>query len=337
MNTNDRLLAEQNKLFIGMDIATVEYMLEYCSIRNLAAGECLLQPDVPNHFIYLILEGKLAVHLAATEAATPSTKGGGEPMPAKGSSDTQSMMLATLGNGECVGELSLVDGLPPSSLVIATAPTRVLSIPHDTVWSLVDQSHEIAKNLLHIFASRLRNENRALVASRTKRKQFEQQAFVDALTSLHNRHWMVEAFPRTMHRCLFKKNPFAIMMCDIDHFKRINDTYGHLVGDIALQAVSRCMTKNLRPQDLLVRYGGEEFAVLLPDTDLLQAKTVAERVRSAIEATTIRRDELEFQVTISIGITATQHEEKLEDLIDKADQALYQAKELGRNRIEVFS
>ena len=127
------------------------------------------------------------------------------------------------------------------------------------------------------------------------------------------------------------------MMADIDHFKRENDTHGHLVGDITLKTFARNLSENLRPHDLLVRYGGEEFAVLLPDTDLQQAKKIADRVRMAIADATIHHDELSFQVTVSIGITSTQQEEKLEDLIGKADQALYRAKELGRNRVEIFS
>jgi len=336
MNATDRALTEHNQLFQGMDFSSVEYMLEHCSVRNLVSGESLLQPDVPNHHLYLILEGKLGVLLAAQEPPVPATPGTGEPPKPKGGSDSQLLVLATLGAGECVGEISLVDGKPPSALVVATEPARVLSVPHDTVWSLVDHSHEIARNLLGIVASRMRNEKHTLITSQHKRKQFEHQAYVDALTGVHNRHWMVDAFPRAINRCLFNKGHFTIMMVDIDHFKRVNDTHGHLVGDITLKTVAKCLTNHLRPHDLLVRYGGEEFAVLLPDTDLQQAKGVAERVRKAISDTTIQRDDLTFQVTISIGITSTQQEEKLEDLISKADQALYRAKKLGRNRVEIF-
>ena len=323
MNATDRALTGQNQLFRDMDFTSVEYILEHCTVHNLAAGESLLQPDVPNHHLYLIFEGKLSVHLAAQE----------------------SLEHATLGAGECVGEISLVDGKHPSALVVATEPARVLSIPHDTVWSLVDHSHEIARNLLGIVAGRMRNDNRALITSQDKKKQFEHQAYVDALTGVHNRHWMIDAFPRALHRCVLNNSPFAIMMADIDHFKRVNDTHGHLVGDITLKTVARCMMEHLRPHDLLARYGGEEFAVLLPDTNLQQAKNVAERLRTAIADVTIHRDELSFQVTISIGITPTQyenlmsghpHEEKLENLIGEADQALYRAKELGRNRVVIF-
>ncbi|MEO8332613.1 MAG: GGDEF domain-containing protein [Gallionella sp.] len=336
MNATDRALTEQNQLFQSMDFTGVEYMLENCSVRDLAAGECLLQPDAPNNHLYLILEGKLGVHLAAQEPLAGTITGSADISRTIGGSVSQSLVLATLRAGECVGEISLVDGKHPSAFVVAIEPTRVLSIPHDTVWSMVDHSHEIARNLLGIFTNRMRNERRALLTSRDKRKQFEHQATVDALTGLHNRHWMVDVFPRTLHRCVFNKKSCTIMMADIDHFKRVNDTHGHLVGDTTLKAVAKIISQNLRPQDMLARYGGEEFALLLPDTDLQQAKKIAERVRAAIADATISRDELSFQVTISIGITATQHEEKFEGLIDEADQALYRAKELGRNRVEVF-
>ncbi len=315
MNATDRALTEQNRLFQGVDFTSVEYMLEHCSVRSLGAGESLLQPDVPNHHLYLIFEGKLSVHLAAQE----------------------SLEHATLGAGECVGEISLVDGKLPSALVVATEPTRVLSIPRDTVWSLVDHSHEIARNLLGIVTGRMRNDNRALITSQDKRKQFEHQAYVDALTGVHNRHWMVDAFPRALHRCELNKSPLAIMIVDIDHFKRVNDTYGHLVGDIALKAVAKCMAESFRPHDLLARYGGEEFAALFSDTGQDEAKAIAERLRTRVADTVIHHEGLSFQVTISIGIAPTQHEEKLEDLIGEADQALYRAKELGRNRVVIFS
>lgn len=315
MNATDRALTEQNQLFQRMDFTSVEYMLEHCSMRNLVTGESLLQPDVPNQNLYLIFEGKLSVHLAAQE----------------------SLEHTMLGAGECVGEISLVDGKLPSALVVATEPTRVLSIPRDTVWSLVDHSHEIARNLLGIVAGRMRNDNRALITSQDKKKQFEHQAYVDALTGVHNRHWMVDAFPRALHRCELNKSPFAIMMVDIDHFKRVNDTYGHLVGDIALKVVAKCMAESFRPHDLLVRYGGEEFAALFSDIDLEEAKAIAERLRTRVADTVIHHEGISFQVTISIGIARTQHEEKLETLIGEADQALYRAKELGRNRVVIFS
>lgn len=315
MNKHDYVLAAQNRLFNGVDFTSVEYMLEHCSVKELKVGENLLQPDLNNQFLYLILDGELTVHLVAQEA----------------------LQHATLHSGECAGEISLVDGKPPSALVVATQASRVLAVPHETVWSLVDSSHAISRNLLAIIAGRMRNDNRALISSQNERAQFQRQAYVDALTGIHNRHWMKDAFPRALHRCAQNCAPTAVMVADIDHFKRVNDTYGHLVGDTTLKMVADCMAKHLRPHDLLVRYGGEEFAMLLPNTDTDEAQHVAERLRTSIAESEIANEGTPFQVTISIGIAPTHGEVPIDELIGEADQALYRAKELGRNRVEIFS
>jgi len=314
MERKDYALAAQNLLFRGVDFASVGYMLEHCASRNLAAGETLLHPDIPNYYLYLILEGTLSVQLVGKEA----------------------MEYTSLVAGDCAGDISLVDGKPPSALVVATQPSRVLAIPHDTVWSLVNHSHEVARNLLVIIAGRMRNDNNALISSQNVRMQFEHQASVDALTGIHNRHWMDEAFPRALSRCRRNKQAVSIMIADIDFFKRVNDTRGHLVGDTALRTVAECMAKNLRPFDLLVRYGGEEFALLLPDTGRAQAEILAERLRTMIAGCNIQGDDDQFQVTVSIGVALADGEETLDVLLGEADHALYRAKDLGRNRVEIF-
>jgi len=314
MTPTDRSLIEQNFLFNGMDNVNFDYMLEHSIMRTLAAGERLLQPDIENRHLHLILEGSLNVHLIAQE------------------SQEHISILA----GECVGEISLIDGKHPSAIVAAAETCRILSIPYDTVWSLINNSCAIAGNLLSLLARRLRNDNQTLAETQRSKIHFEHQASTDALTGVHNRHWMGRAFPRALQRCTLNKQPFAIMVVDIDHFKKVNDTYGHLVGDLALKTVARCMAESLRPHDLLARYGGEEFAVLLTEADLESAKMVAERLRSRIAAAEIRSNDISFHVTLSIGITPTQHDDQLETLISEADQALYRAKQMGRNRVEVF-
>ena len=116
----------------------------------------------------------------------------------------------------------------------------------------------------------------------------------------------------------------------------MNDTYGHLAGDLVLKVAAHCMAENLRPHDLLVRYGGEEFAVLLPDASLEEALAIAERLRVMIADTTIVWEDTPIKITLSIGITHTRHGGSLEELIREADHALYRAKALGRNCVEVF-
>lgn len=315
MDRKDQVLTAQNMLFNGVDLVSVEYMLEQCFVRDLATDEALLQPDMPNHHLYLILEGELVVHLAARET----------------------MQYTTLIAGDCAGDISLIDGKPPSALVVAARPTRVLAVPQDTVWSLVSQSHGVARNLLEIVARRMRNDNRALITSQNMRMQFERQANFDALTGVHNRHWMSEAFPRALRRGARDQQPAAIMIADIDFFKRVNDNYGHLVGDSTLREVARSMAKNLRPFDMLVRYGGEEFAILLSNTHPADVRMVAERLRNLIAESKIHHDEISFNVTISIGVAFAQGEKTLETLLGEADKALYRAKEAGRNRVEIFS
>lgn len=313
MDAHDRSWIEQNSLFEGMDFSTVEYMLERCTLLELSAGEKLLQPEKANSHLYLILDGELCVHLIGQET----------------------LAHVSLMPGECTGEISLVDGKNPSAMVMVVQPTRVLAIPHDTVWSLVDQSHEVARNLLSIIAGRMRNDNSALITSHSKRTQYEHQATVDSLTGLHNRRWMNEAFPRVLQRCALNGEDSAVMMLDIDFFKRVNDTYGHLVGDVALKSLANIMQLNLRPHDLMVRYGGEEFAILLPDTGINEAQAIAERLRIMVAANEIHSDDLVFKITISIGIVQIQQGGKLEDFFARADQALYRAKKAGRNRIEL--
>jgi diguanylate cyclase (GGDEF)-like protein len=313
MRDQDRTAIEQNLLFRNLDFSSVEYMLERSVLRELNSGDKLLQPELPNEHLYLILEGELRVHLTAQ----------------------QTEEHATLRAGECTGEISLVDGKNPSALVVAAKPTRVLAVPHDTIWSLVDQSHDVARNLLAIIAGRMRNDNSALISSHNQRAQYEHQATVDALTGVHNRRWMNDAFPRVLHRCALNKQHSAVMMLDIDHFKLVNDSYGHLVGDAALKSLADIMQHNLRPHDLLVRYGGEEFAILLPDTALEEARSIAERLRKMVAANEVVSHGVAFKITVSSGIASIDDVGELESSFAQADEALYRAKEGGRNRVEI--
>jgi diguanylate cyclase (GGDEF)-like protein len=126
-------------------------------------------------------------------------------------------------------------------------------------------------------------------------------------------------------------------MVDIDHFKKCNDRYGHLVGDVVLKEIAGIMKKNLREIDIIGRYGGEEFSIMLPDTSKEGAIIVGERLRRAVEGCRITAYDETINTTISIGITAFPDDtDEISQLIDKADQMLYKAKEEGRNRLMVY-
>jgi len=158
----------------------------------------------------------------------------------------------------------------------------------------------------------------------------------DPLTGLNNRRSMMEVLDKEFERSTRKHSPLSLLMLDIDHFKKINDTFGHQQGDAVLQALATLLKEHLRQYDLAARFGGEEFALVLPDTNENDAGMVAERIRQSIEK--MRPDDLpaEFCLTASFGVATSPNEALAcpDDLIREADNALYQAKRSGRNRIE---
>lgn len=162
-------------------------------------------------------------------------------------------------------------------------------------------------------------------------------AVTDSLTGLYNRHGFFELSLLTVEQARRHGRPFCIIMMDVDHFKKINDTYGHKIGDLVLEQVAaRCRTR-LRRVDIFGRYGGEEFAIVLPETSSSDAYEVAERLRRCIADEPMRTNQGPLYVTLSLGLAAPDDPEMtLEDALRFADQALYRAKESGRNRVQVY-
>ncbi|MBB5203062.1 diguanylate cyclase (GGDEF)-like protein/PAS domain S-box-containing protein [Inhella inkyongensis] len=164
------------------------------------------------------------------------------------------------------------------------------------------------------------------------REQLREQAIRDALTGLFNRRHFNELAEKELARSRRHGHPTALVMLDIDHFKRINDTHGHPAGDTVLQRVAELLRAQMRLEDTPARVGGEEFALLLPRTDAAAASVLAERVRCAVrEAEGLLPDG--GRVTISLGVAVTQGEHKLEALYAAADAQLYRAKQSGRDRV----
>jgi len=161
-------------------------------------------------------------------------------------------------------------------------------------------------------------------------------ATTDPLTGLANRrHWMTLAKKEFQRSCRYQ-HPLSVLMLDLDHFKAVNDTYGHAVGDLALATATQAASSILRTQDCLGRYGGEEFVMLLPETDAAAAAIVAERIRKAIADPTITSlpSAPGLTLTVSIGGTSCQSTDtSIEAALNRADRALYQAKNRGRNRV----
>lgn len=158
-------------------------------------------------------------------------------------------------------------------------------------------------------------------------------ASTDKLTGIYNRHKFEELFKIELERVSRYKNPLALIMLDIDHFKDVNDTYGHDIGDKVLKNVVAIAKKNIRSTDIFARWGGEEFLILCPETDTLSAQTLAEKLRKSIETTIF---DAVGSITCSFGVSVYADKESGESLIKRVDSALYQAKHEGRNRVVVI-
>ena len=170
-----------------------------------------------------------------------------------------------------------------------------------------------------------------------------QHATLDALTGFYNRHQLEERIKQEAASAKRQNRSLCAIMTDIDFFKHVNDTYGHAVGDLVLKTVSHLIKSQLREYDIAGRYGGEEFAILLPDTNIDDAKMVAERLRKAVEKKKIDISKINSEapekiisVTISLGVYQYELENSESDLLKNADKALYKAKETGRNRAVVY-
>jgi len=160
----------------------------------------------------------------------------------------------------------------------------------------------------------------------------------DPLTRLFNRRALREKLESELNRCQRNGKPCALIMADIDHFKQVNDNYGHQAGDDILIAVADLLHDQLRPYDLAARYGGEEFCLVLPETNLEQARMTAERIRQEITQLRFSGELENLRLTISLGITSTDTKIMIsqDELIHLADEALYLAKNNGRNRVETM-
>jgi len=165
-------------------------------------------------------------------------------------------------------------------------------------------------------------------------RQVQESAIHDSLTGLLVRRYLRERLMEEVSRAVRRGTGLAFLMVDIDHFKNVNDKFGHLVGDVVLREVARLIQRSVREIDLVGRYGGEEFAIVLPEADLELGTQIAERIRQTVEQTAIQAYDERVQITVSVGVNfLSAGAPTAEQLIDRADQVLYRAKRTGRNKV----
>jgi diguanylate cyclase (GGDEF)-like protein len=299
-----------SRLFAGVPRERLRERLKPNGEVNLRSGAVLLELGQRNAAIYLLVSGRLAIFL----------------------DEDGNIPIAHVEPGECVGEVSIIDDEAASASVVAVEPSRLLVTNPDHLWDLMREEHTVALNLMHILAERIRRNNTTVLESFRQQAKLSMISSIDPVTGLHNRRWLNDMFLRQIDRCAREGQPVCLAMIDIDHFKVVNDSFGHQAGDLVLAQLARVMQMQFRPSDLLARYGGEEFAVLLPETSPQAAVAALERVRLEVERMqTSVAQRTTVKVQISAGIAAWRDSWSLDDLMREADKALYRAKASGRN------
>ncbi|NIR60196.1 MAG: GGDEF domain-containing protein [Gammaproteobacteria bacterium] len=298
-------------LFRGVDLSELEPTLAACKVQVLERNDVLLRQGEPNTALYVVVSGELRVDLEHQES------------------------IATLAAGDCVGELSLIEGKPATASVMATSRAVVLAVDEAQLWGLVETSYRIARNLLLILAGRMRRDHQLLTEGMRQQEYYRRHALIDALTGVYNRRWLEEHLPEIIKRAADGEESLALLMVDVDWFKRYNDRHGHTAGDRALQAVTGALQAQLRPSDVVARYGGEEFVIVLPSVTRQAALAVADRLRVGVRNTKVLSEDGGALpgVTVSVGVAHVESDQTPPQLIAAADAALYRAKKAGRDSV----
>ncbi len=200
----------------------------------------------------------------------------------------------------------------------------------DYITKPLDHEELTARVRIHLKLKKLQDE------LKRANKLLLELSNTDQLTGLYNRRYMMESLDKEMQRTLRKGGNTSLILLDIDHFKRVNDRFGHLQGDAVLQKIALQLQKELRSYDCAARYGGEEFVAILPDSSLQDAVFVADRIRRAVQATRFSAPLVGLTLTVSLGVASfsQEHPSTIDGFIKQADDALYRAKDNGRNRVE---
>ena len=307
-NTWERGEIENSLLFRDVPLESVLGLLQDCPLHELQDGDTLIHRGQANHFMYVLLSGRLRIHLKLS--ADP---------------------IAILSPGEIVGELSLIDGQATSAFVVGDDLCRLLVINEKTLWSLIESTHVVARNLLLVLSRRMRHGNTLIMSAQQIERDYAHYAVFDAPTGLYNRHWVDTILGRQVERCKKGEWPFSLLLLDIDDFKQYNLDHGSTAGDRVLHSVAIALRENMRPDEMIARYGEDEFIALLPDVDANTARALGLRVSQAVEEMQIYS--LDQQplppVTITIAVSEMDHEETSEELLARTEANL---QEVLRNK-----
>lgn len=298
----------------------LNYLIRFAQIQNISVGKTLFDQGDPGEELHIILAGEIGISIRIS--------GGLE------------KEISSYTTGSYFGEMSIFENAPRSAKAYAKRDSVLLSLSAGSLLNLMGNHAQTAVLLMHkmlnISTGRLNNTSKFVAEIVRWGDSARERAILDQATGLYNRRYYDEVLTETFAAAEKSKSNLSVVMLDLDHFRQINEIHGHDVGDDVIKHVVEVFKWNVRESDILVRYGGDEFAFLLPSTNKQKAREILEAIRQDAENLNIpvKDKDITLQITISVGIaTYPDATSDLKTLCQLADKALYQAKNQGRNRV----
>jgi diguanylate cyclase (GGDEF)-like protein len=307
-------------IFSLLDPAEVENIVGYFHPLDVEKDQILFREGEEGRQLYIVESGSIAISIELPDGSNKE--------------------LAKFGQGEFFGEMSIFEDAPRSATCTVKESGRLLTMDQGDFFRIMVVHPFIAikmmYRMLNRVTQRLRNTSGFLSDMVRWGETARKRAITDELTGVYNRRFLDDALKENFRRSKSEKKPFTLIMVDLDYFREINESYGHEVGDQVILEVVEVFRKSFRKRDIIARYGGDEFSVILPNTSIERAVEIAEKVRRDVEKLDLLsgREGPVQSITTSQGVANFPASAKsLEGLREAADQALYKAKDAGRNQV----
>jgi diguanylate cyclase (GGDEF)-like protein len=308
-------------IFSSLSEGEIHTLLPFLHLMEIDGDKTIFHEGEDGHELFIVRSGRVAISIKL--------------------SDGRKRELAEFLPGDFFGEMSIFDSAPRSATCYTKERSSLFFLRAGDFFSLIKHHPSIALKVMHRMAritlERLHNTNAFISDMVHWGEEARRRAITDEFTGAYNRHFLEEAMENNFEVARNMGESLSFIMVDLDNFRSINELYGHSTGDRVIMEVVSVFKKYLRSNDILARYGGDEFAILMPRTDLEQARNIAENICKEVASIPFLKNlggEI-TRITISQGIAAfPDHANDIETLRKKADDALYRAKEMGRNRVE---
>jgi diguanylate cyclase (GGDEF)-like protein len=307
-------------IFSSLSADEIENVVNHLHTITVKEGEAIFNEGDEGNELYIVKSG-----IVSTSIRLPD---GGE------------KEIVEFKAGDFFGEMSIFEDAPRSATCLTKTESSLFRLHQKDFFHLINSfpstAIKIMYRMLNVTTQRLRSTGEFLSEMVRWGDDARKRAITDELTGCYNRRFLDDALKDYFESSKSSRTPLSLIMVDLDHFREINESYGHEVGDKVILEVVSVYKKNLREKDIIARYGGDEFTVIMPDTKLSECKTIAENICREVAQLTVLKDFKgpHNRVTTSQGVTSyPEHAKDMESLRETADQALYQAKENGRNRV----